>query len=457
MPGLFHVLPRLLEQPAKQIVLSGPSGFLGSRTLRSLLEIHEERRSRGLEPGEIILLSSSPGNLMRFLGNKYSVEQMKQIRATRVSYFNQHKKGTWIDQLGALSVGGENSVFINLAALAGPIASKPDAMLDVNYHAAVSAAEACEDLGFGHFIQGSTQATAAERSGQVPYAKHKAMADYALARRLSIPVTIASLGLLYCRDDITVGQDRASPGMNTAREKGVKLNLIDLSLLPLTPIMGSGEAPLQPMEVSDASKRIAYLACSDPSTRPKQEKKSSSIKKLHDLHPRLRYYDAVGPETISIVELLRRFAKYQGKSNFCPVFIDYRHMERILNVKSLGNLNRQFVSLLRSEQDSISPPSLGDGRVWCSLLKPKGSIDEAKGETWDQDATLTTLEESFGRKGSPGESFQRRRYPYLKNIRFIFENPRVIWPGILLSIEIVQSWLRRKKPQSHQRGGVMEE
>ena len=132
-----------------------------------------------------------------------------------------------------------------------------------------------------------------------------------------------------------MGQDRASPGMNTAREKGVKLNLIDLSLLPLTPIMGSGEAPLQPMEVSDASKRIAYLACSDPSTRPKQEKKSSSIKKLHDLHPRLRYYDAVGPETISDA---RRFTSIKEKQ-LCPVFIDYRHMERILNVKSLGNLN----------------------------------------------------------------------------------------------------------------------
>jgi len=439
MSGLTHVLPQLLEQPAKKVVLSGPSGFLGSRVLRSLMEVHEERRKRGLEPGEVILLSSSPGNLMRFLGSKYKMEQMRQIRATRVSYFNQHKKGTWIDQLGALSVGGKDSVFINLAALTGPRADRPDAMLDVNYHACVSAAEACQDLDFGHFIQSSTQATAAERSGQVPYAKHKAMADYALARRLTIPVTIASLGILYCKDDITVGQDRLGPDINTAREKGVKLNLIDLSLLPLTPILGSGKAPLQPMEVSDASRRFAVLACSDPSTRPKQTARSSSIEKLYALHPDLRYYDAVGPETITIEELLRRFAKYQGKRNFRPVYIDYRHMESVLNVRSLGNLNRQFVSLLRSEQDSISPPSIGDGRVWCSLLKPKKS--KAIGESWDENSTVKTLEEAFGSIGSPGEFFQRRRYPYLKNLKFILENPRVIWPGALLGGEILMSWL----------------
>jgi nucleoside-diphosphate-sugar epimerase len=343
-------------------------------------------------------------------------------------------------------------VFINLAALAGPQADRPDAMLDVNYHACVSAAEACEELGFGHFIQSSTQATAAERSGQVPYAKHKAMADYALARRLTIPVTIASLGLLYCKDDITVGQDRVGPDMNTAREKGVKLNLIDLSLLPLTPIMGSGKAPLQPMEVSDASKRIAFLATCDPSVRPRQDKKSSTIEKLHALHPGLRYYDAVGPETISILELLRRFAKYQGKNNFRPVYIDYRHMETVLNVRSLGNLNRQFVSLLRSEQDSISPPSLGDGRVWCSLLKPKSGEGEGDGERWDEESSLVTLKEAFGRVGSPGEAFRRRRYPYLKNLKFIYENPRVVWPGILLSAEIILSWLAGKVPGDEEGG-----
>ena len=109
-----------------------------------------------------------------------------------------------------------------------------------------------------------------------------------------IPVTIAVLGLLYCKTDVTVGQDL---------KKG--LNLIDLSLLPLTPILGSGsvscclcilytficlvghvyvnasnrtlttiiislftyvrvyvlQALLQPQEVSDASDRLAFLVC----------------------------------------------------------------------------------------------------------------------------------------------------------------------------------------------------
>ena len=40
-------------------------------------------------------------------------------------------------------------------------------MMDVNYRAPVAAAKACEQLGFGHWIQSSTQATNAERAGQV--------------------------------------------------------------------------------------------------------------------------------------------------------------------------------------------------------------------------------------------------------------------------------------------------
>lgn len=63
----------------------------------------------------------------------------------------------------------------------------------------------------------------------------------------------------------------------------------------------------------------------------------------------LRVYDAVGPETMSILELNRRFCVLNGRT-LQPVFVDYRNFERVLNVASLGNLTRQFVSLLRSEQ-----------------------------------------------------------------------------------------------------------
>ena len=56
---------------------------------------------------------------------------------------------------------------------------------------------------------------------------------------------------------------------------------------------------------------------------------------------------------MSIIDLLQRFARYQGNASFRPVHTKYRHMESILNVRSLGNLNRQFVSLLRSEQDDL--------------------------------------------------------------------------------------------------------
>jgi hypothetical protein len=114
--------------------------------------------------------------------------------------------------------------------VAGPVAGIPDAMMDVNYRAPLAAARACEILGYGHWVQSSTQATNAERSGQVPYSRAKAMADYALARSKKLPVSICCLGLIYSQEDGLIGQERKSDSL---------VNLIDLALLPLTPIMVS--------------------------------------------------------------------------------------------------------------------------------------------------------------------------------------------------------------------------
>lgn len=73
------------------------------------------------------------------------------------------------------------------------------------------------------------------------------MTDYSLARLEKLPVSITSLGLLYSSKSGAVGQ------------RGDLLNMTDLTLLPLTPIMGNGTAPLQPLEVADAANRIAFF------------------------------------------------------------------------------------------------------------------------------------------------------------------------------------------------------
>ncbi len=93
---------RLLDAPAKKVVLSGPSGFLGNRVLKSILSVHELRKNHGLDPGEIILMSSSPGRLMEKLYRKYGAERMNTVKATRVDYYNQHDIDVWIDHLGSL-------------------------------------------------------------------------------------------------------------------------------------------------------------------------------------------------------------------------------------------------------------------------------------------------------------------------------------------------------------------
>ena len=238
------------------------------------------------------------------------------------------------------------------------------------------------------------------------------MADHALSRITKLPVTIALLGLLYCQTDGVVGQE------------GDKLNLVDLSMLPITPIMGDGRAPLQPQEVCDASERIAFLALSDPSIRPIQKLKSP------DMHGNLRsytlrVYDAVGPQTMSLLQLLEAFAFYHGNDTFRPVLIDYRNMELVLNVASLGNLNRQFVSLLRSEQSAVSP-ARGDPTVWGNLL--------------GEESQLLTLEEAF--KGKR----MRRRFPYIGTLKWIWENPGVIAPGSKLVLETINNYIRSRVP-----------
>ena len=150
------VAARLLRgMPPKKIVLSGPSGFLGQRVLDCILKVHGDRIKHGMKPGEVVLLSSSPGRLMERLSQKYDPSLMGTIRASRVDYYTQHDERMWQDQLQSLGLEGENCVFVNLAAVAGPVLRINDAMMHVNYRAPVAAARACETLQFGHWIQSS--------------------------------------------------------------------------------------------------------------------------------------------------------------------------------------------------------------------------------------------------------------------------------------------------------------
>jgi len=414
----------------KQIALSGPAGFLGSRVLAAILDAHDYRREHGLEPGEVVLLSSSPGNLMSKLNAQYGARRMASVRATRVDFYHQHDLDSWRDQLGSLGMGGSDSVFINLAALAGPRQDRPDAMMAVNYRAPLAAARACEALGFGHWVQSSTQAVKAERAGQVPYSRWKAMADYSLARLEKLPVSVFTLGLLYCKAQGVVGQ------------RGDTLNMVDLTLLPITPIMGNGRAPLQPLEVGDAAARIAYVSLTEPTQRPMQPpmQRSGYDWSRPNISSARQYtwrtYDAVGPETMTMLELMENFAKLNGRV-LNPVFVDYRNFEMVLNVASLGNLNRQFVSLLRSEQDA-ERPIVGNPDTFSTLLGPKASLFRI------QDALV--MLEGGGGAGTGGiVRIKKRSFPIFTTVKWVANHPGVIIPGTNLVLEIVGTFLLGKQ------------
>jgi len=82
---------------------------------------------------------------------------------------NDFKAWTYTLRTFFTGLKGEKATFINLAALAGPVGGKLESMMDVNYKAPVAAAKACQQLGFGHWVQSSTQATNSERAGQVHF------------------------------------------------------------------------------------------------------------------------------------------------------------------------------------------------------------------------------------------------------------------------------------------------
>lgn len=361
----------------------------------------------------------------------------------------------WLHQLGSLNLSGESCVFVNLAGHAGGNIDVEYDMSKVNYLAPLAAAKAAQALNFGHWIQSSTQAVKSERSGQILYSRWNMMIDYALGE-LTLPVSIVKLGMLYSKSAGVIGQE------------GGALNIVDLVRLPLTPVMGDGTAPLQPQEVSDAAHRLAWLALSDSATRPidinmmckSKFTVSNSAKqgegglinvdqppKIYHVQgdsappsadhgvchhrPCLRVYDAVGPEIFTFLQLLRKFASYQRRGGYfqhylCPVHIGYRNMERVLKVQTIGNINLQFISLLRSEQDGLVDSVVGDCTVWQELLGGEHK--------------LMKLDEAF--QFQENAAF-KRRFPYISIIKWLLKKPKVFVPCISLGFEIVLAFMAR--------------
>jgi len=88
----------------------------------------------------------------------------------------------------------------------------------------------------------------------------------------------------------------------------------------------------------------------------------------------------------------------------------------MLNNASLGNLNRQFISLLRSEQAS-EQPILGNPRVWARLL--------------GDNARLLTLDQAFAvdaqaaAAGEAGVVKVPPRFPLWSMLQWSMSNPKV--------------------------------
>jgi hypothetical protein len=116
------------------------------------------------------------------------------------------------------------------------------------------------------------------------------------------------------------------------------------------------------------------------------------------------------------------------------------NMERILEITSLRNMNRQFVSLLRSEQEGHGVPIVGDSTVWSSLMTCEdGGLDGAAVVS-----KLLTLDEALSPTStSNSRASHRRRFPLFKVIRLVFKHPKLIIPGAKLSMEVTGAFIKQ--------------
>ena len=86
-------------------------------------------------------------------------------------------------------------------------------------------------------------------------------------------------------------------------------------------------------------------------------------------------------------------------------------------------MNRQFVSLLRSEQDT-QIPVIGDPKVWEKILGPR--------------AQLTKLEYAFDPKR--GGSLPSRSFPFLGMAKWVYRKPSKFIPFFNHSILIIKPY-----------------
>ena len=123
-------------------------------------------------------------------------------------------------------------------------------------------------------------------------------------------------------------------------------------------------------------------------------------------------------------------------------------MEQLLNVTSFGNMSRQFLSLLRSEQEILTRPVIGDPTVWQGLLGPTAQM-LTLAEAFESRAAATADPEH--RTAGP----QPRAFPYREVAKLIFNNPRVVMPGLKLTAEIVEAFAKQyvfpREPKSSPR------
>ena len=114
-------------------------------------------------------------------------------------------------------MGGPDAVFINLAALAGPRQDRPDAMMAVNYRAPLAAARVrgAQLRPLDPILHAGGEGGARGSGAVQPLESHGGLL---LARLERLPVSVFTLGLLYCKTQGVVGQ------------RGDKLNMVDLTL-----------------------------------------------------------------------------------------------------------------------------------------------------------------------------------------------------------------------------------
>ena len=262
-----------------RILLTGANGFIGGHLQRALLNHGHEvvacsRHGKGLDP-------------------------RSQYQACDFS--QDHNVAVWRPRLEGIDV------VINCVGIIQE--SHRQSFLALHEQAPQALFHACELAGIKQVIQLSALGSDKD-----------ARSSYHLSKRHADQILMASkLNWLILRPSIVHGPGAHSSSLFRA-----------LAALPVVPLVGKGQQPLQPIHIDDLVRAVVYA--------------------VENCHPQREIIDCAGSETLSLRQLLGSWKSWLGMGKLHTITLPYRlalMMAGLGSLLGIAALNRDSIAMLQ--------------------------------------------------------------------------------------------------------------